>query len=118
MSVEELAKEPCLDDQMIAELRDLLGDEFSEMVELFLETATVNLEGMQLAMAAADSLSLREHAHGLKGACQNIGALRLARACALIEGEARLNRLHELEPLLATASCEAQTVRAQLASLV
>jgi CheY-like chemotaxis protein len=59
-----------------------------ELVEQFIEQASVTLETMQTLSATSRYAELAQEAHRLKGGARTIGAEAFARACALVEAQA------------------------------
>lgn len=74
-----------LDDDHIAELRDLMADDFASLVDAYLRDSTERLRQFELALASADYDQARRQVHSLKGSSSNIGAASLARHCQLLE---------------------------------
>lgn len=78
-----------MDKEAIAMIRNLdVGDEglLAELVELFLTNAEINLTRLRDAVRDGDEATVRDIAHSLKGSSANIGARRMARLCAEVEG--------------------------------
>ncbi len=64
-----------------------------ELVEIFMRNTPLQLEHLKAAVKAGDYKSLKEVAHGIKGACMNIGAARMASICIAIEQAAHSQAL-------------------------
>jgi PAS domain S-box-containing protein len=64
-----------------------------DLVEIFMRNTPLQLEHLRAAVKAGDYKSLKEVAHGLKGACMNIGAARMASICIAIEQAAQSQAL-------------------------
>ena len=84
---------PRLDPQVFDDLRVLEQEghfSIGQLVEVFLDDAHHRLETLRRALADRDSSTVRSQAHALKGACRELGALRLAELCLHLEkmGEA------------------------------
>ncbi len=75
----------CLDPRAIGELRELMGEDFDSLIDAFLADSTVQIDALETAARRADSDQVRRQAHGLKGACINLGANDLAEVCGRIE---------------------------------
>jgi PAS domain S-box-containing protein len=88
-----------IDPAVLAGLRELHepGEEDGtvELIDLFLRDTPKCIESMQAAIARSDAAALRESAHSLKGTASNLGARRLARACADLEKLAKERMLAE-----------------------
>jgi two-component system, sensor histidine kinase and response regulator len=72
------------------------GDLMSELIEIFAATTPEVLDTLQAAHAVGDPAAVRQAAHNLKGACQNVGATFMA----------GLSRNVEDDPLVAGVEIE------------
>ena len=61
----------------------------AKFVRLFVEDTAAQLVTLEAAVAQEDCDGARRIAHGLKGACSNFGAARMAELCAQLEAQAR-----------------------------
>jgi HPt (histidine-containing phosphotransfer) domain-containing protein len=88
-----MSEEPIdpLDPKVIAELRELAGDDgefLREMTDLFLGSTAEKVPAIEGALKANRLAEAAAHAHQLKSASGNLGALRLADAFAQLEAAA------------------------------
>lgn len=78
-----------IDDEKIAELRELGGDEaeemLSELVTLFLEDSETIMQSILDALQKSDVSAVHKEAHKMKGVSLNIGANALGELCRKIE---------------------------------
>lgn len=74
-----------LDQAMLAQLQELLGERFEELVQRFIGDGSKRLERLRVAVAQKDFALIRSEAHGLKGSSFNMGANLLGGACADLE---------------------------------
>jgi HPt (histidine-containing phosphotransfer) domain-containing protein len=78
-----------VDESMLRELRELGDETDSDLVEqllkVFLHEAPVRIGRIQRATALNDSFETRESAHHLKGMCRQLGLVRMAAVCQLLE---------------------------------
>ncbi len=109
---------PALAPEVLAELRDLMGEQapqiINELIELFLENATDLLEKMRIAAQAADVSGLGQAAHGLRPASAHLGAMRLARLCSELERLAREEKSAEAGQKLSELGLEFDRVKLAL----
>lgn len=70
-----------LDPSLIAGLRELGGDEFSELVHLFLDDGALRVAALRVAERAGDAALMGKIAHSLKGSAATFGAEALAECC-------------------------------------
>ncbi len=89
-----------LDLQQVEELRDVLEDEFSAVIEAYLKDAERKVESVVAAADTQDAEALRHAAHSLKGSCRNVGARQLAESCQVIESLAYDDQLEDVPPAL------------------
>jgi len=73
-----------LDIAALNELKDMLGEALSEIVDSFLEGLDGEVEAIQQALGA-DAAAVRAAAHSLKGSAGNLGARILAALASHIE---------------------------------
>ena len=111
-----------LDTASLNRLRELDPGERNGLLQRVLRTYTQSLERMLVqwreARAAADANAMRVIAHTLKSSSASVGALALARTCAEVESNLRLDPGRELAPdiqrLLAESAAALVAVRAML----
>lgn len=106
-----------LDDTLIGELRELMEDDFTVLLDAYLAEAPVQKAAIEAAFADADSEALRRTAHSLKGSSANIGATLLADACHRIEESAHRSDADQLASLLAGLAIEFDLVSEEVKGL-
>lgn len=84
------------------ELKDLLGDEFTQMVEQYIQDSRGKLDAVQAAYQAQDNQKGYEAIHSLKGASANLGAAVLPGLCLQLQNECRAGRISEADVLIQT----------------
>jgi HPt (histidine-containing phosphotransfer) domain-containing protein len=108
---------PILDLAVIAELREMTGDDddfIRELVEAYLAEAPEHLAGMTAAAGAGDAAAMVRPAHTLKSSSASLGAMRLSRICRGLEEAARAGRAEGFHEAVGAASA---TWAATLAAL-
>lgn len=80
---------PAVDDKALANLRDLMGAAFPELIATFLKSVPPRLGVMRTAAAEGDAAALVREAHGLKGSSANLGAMVLSGLCKELEHSGR-----------------------------
>ena len=68
-------------------------EEFLELIELFLDTSTSDLNHLQSAVEKREDLNAVKAAHSIKGAAANLGMAEIYELAKKIETEARGNQL-------------------------
>jgi len=79
---------PVLDTALVAELRDIMGQDYPMLVAAWGRDAAQRLEELTDARQAGDREALRRAAHTLKGSSSNLGAVHVASLCAQLEQKA------------------------------
>ena len=103
-----------LDQQMLEDLRDIMEDEFSILMETFLTESQKQFAAIKSALGDADMDLARRSAHSLKGSCGNIGALGLQAQCAELEYAARDEQSEQAAQLLQAVGAELDEVCAEV----
>lgn len=104
---------PVLSQEIVEELRAVMGDEYLSLVRLFLEDAPGHVRALEAAVAGNDMAALVAPAHTLKSASANLGAMALSAAAKRIELGARQGVLPR--PAVAVAVLESEYRRAAAA---
>ena len=106
---------PILDRAVLDELREVIGAETTNIIDVFLDDTGPLVRRLQEAAIAPDPEQLRELAHSLKSASANVGALALSAAARRVELGARNGLLDR--PAVMVALIIAEFARARLALL-
>jgi HPt (histidine-containing phosphotransfer) domain-containing protein len=69
----------------LKEIMDIDSDTMPELVSMFLSDSTLRMQALSGAGVQRDFKSIRAQAHSLKGSCLQMGAVRLATVCAVLE---------------------------------
>lgn len=80
-----------IDYQALTELKDMLEDEFSELVETYVRDTSVKLDTLSALHPPQDNDEVRKLVHSLKGASINLGLIRLGEYCRVLEAQAKEN---------------------------
>lgn len=84
-----------LDTEQLAELKEVLEDEFDVLINTYLTDAQLRLQLIEQGIAAQNYEQVRLAAHSLKGASANIGALILAQLCEQLEHDCKVGEYQE-----------------------
>ena len=93
------------------------GNEFQEIVDLFLGNAQRNCNMVRDALARGDRQALELAAHSLKGSSSTMGAARMAAVCASLEELGHNGVLDGAAPLVDRLDTEFDMVQRELARL-
>lgn len=63
-----------VDIDQLAELKDIMEDEFQTLIDTFIADSDLKLVSLQAAISAADADEMRKVAHSLKGSSSNVCA--------------------------------------------
>lgn len=105
---------PTLDQAVLDRLRAELDEAFGELVDAYIFSSPDLIGTLAQAIAQADSVSARIHAHGLKSSSALYGALRLAKLCEGLENQAAEGDLTDAGVLYAAIEKEFAEVVARL----
>lgn len=103
-----------MDLKAIGEDLGLEEAEFLEIVELFLETAEMDIQRLKEALASEDTQTLSEAAHSLKGSAGNLGFTEIYQLSKEIENATRENALSGVGPLLESITELKETIQSAL----
>ncbi|WP_227519862.1 Hpt domain-containing protein [Mangrovitalea sediminis] len=103
-----------MDDEALAELREVMDDDFSILISTFIDDSAERVSTLKKRFDAADAEAFSKAAHSFKGSCINIGAPRLGDLCLEAEQMGRSGDLTGAEDLLASIEQEFETVKTLL----
>ena len=106
-----------LDQDMIQELREIMEDDFSLLLETFLHESAKQHQAIARSWQLRDMDLLRRSAHSLKGSCANMGATSLRGACESLEYSARDSDLDLIPVQLAEVTTQLSDVCLEVQSL-
>ena len=108
-----------LDADVVRDLLDVMGDEFTDLVRVYLEDTPKSIALLEKAAGSADNQGLIAPAHSLKSTSANLGALSLSELAKRLEHGARAGDLGNEAPLLVAELARTFTrVHAELQSLL
>ncbi|PWK49144.1 Hpt domain-containing protein [Pleionea mediterranea] len=86
--------------ETIEQLKELLGDDFNELVVAFDQDNRKHLSNIAEHIKSANHEQVAHEAHSIKGASSNLGAVELAAKCEALEHSAREGDLSQASELL------------------
>jgi CheY-like chemotaxis protein/HPt (histidine-containing phosphotransfer) domain-containing protein len=92
--------ESVLDSDVVRDLLDVMGDEFTDLVQVYLEDTPKALAALEQAAARGDNEGLIAPSHSLKSTSANLGALGLAELAKRLEHGARGGTLGNEAPIV------------------
>jgi HPt (histidine-containing phosphotransfer) domain-containing protein len=98
----------------LRELRDIMDQDFDELIEAYLSDTRTRIDDVRVAVIAKDTYQLRELAHSLKGSCSNIGAVTLAQWCQKAENMAKEGELEGVSDVVDEIQRQFAAVRSVL----
>jgi HPt (histidine-containing phosphotransfer) domain-containing protein len=110
-----IAPPPLIDQEVLDELRSMLGGEVDRLIDVFLEDTPRLVAALETAASSGpDYTALRDAAHSLKSSSANLGAMSLSAAAKRIEMGARQQSLDRPAVAVALVAHEFQRARQQL----
>lgn len=106
-----------LDVNALNELKEVMGDEFSLLIETFLNDSVTRVESIQQALDSDDADQIRRAAHSFKGSASNMGAIHLAEKCRELENMGRDEQLTGADALFEGIKAEFEQVKIAIASV-
>ncbi len=79
--VQGLAMDDVLNKQLLNELRDLMGDDFTVLLDTYRSDTEQRLSSIRQAMASSNYSDIVSAAHSLKGSSANVGAVKMELLC-------------------------------------
>ena len=104
-----------LDHEALAELREVMDDDFQILIATFLSDSQERVRTLRSALEAGDAEAFAKAAHSFKGSCINIGAPLLGRLCLEAEQLGRSGALSSGADLIDRIETEFAEVRRALA---
>jgi CheY-like chemotaxis protein/HPt (histidine-containing phosphotransfer) domain-containing protein len=112
-AVHAMPQPPIIDNEILEELRAMLGSEVEHLIEVFLDDTPRLVSAMENAAIGPDYDGLRDAAHSLKSSSANLGAMSLSAAAKRVELGARERSLER--PAVAVALVANEFARARIA---
>lgn len=78
-------QQPAMDAKAFAEMKDLMGDSFKEIISMCLQTLPEQLTEIKAAIQNNNAESLFNISHRMKSSCSSIGAFGLAEKAQAVE---------------------------------
>jgi PAS domain S-box-containing protein len=93
LPVKRDGREIALDLARLDALRDAIGDDFVELITVFLESAAEIVKGLREACRRGDGDGVYRQAHTLKSSAANLGAMALSALARRLESDAKADSL-------------------------
>ena len=90
---------PILDEGVVSDLLDVMGEDFIDLLQVYLRDAPLLIAEIRKGAAAGQTDALIAPAHSLKSSSANVGAMRLSELAKRMELAARQNRLQQPQAL-------------------
>ncbi|WP_439134315.1 Hpt domain-containing protein [Pseudomaricurvus sp.] len=103
-----------IDTETIVMLKEVMGEDFQELVTTFLDDCQVRIPELCEQLAAGDADALRQTAHSLKGSSGNLGATTMSELCFHVETKAKQQQTEDLASTLERIEAEFQRVTSAL----
>ena len=107
-----------IDLETLNELKEIMEDEFDELVTVFINDGIKQIENLKQAIEASEAENVRRIAHTLKGSSSNLGISGLSELSQTLEYKAADNQLDGADELLQNIIQEYETVKKTLEELI
>jgi HPt (histidine-containing phosphotransfer) domain-containing protein len=77
-----------LDYDALNTLKDVMEDDFGFLIQTFLQDSNERIATLHELLDGENADLIRRTVHSFKGSCSNLGALRLASLCSVVEHKA------------------------------
>ncbi|HMW48463.1 MAG TPA: Hpt domain-containing protein [Cellvibrionaceae bacterium] len=101
-----MAADASLNAEMLDELRELLAENFNELINRYIADSQTRFNTLHTAIAQADFKVIYYEAHGIKGSSRNMGANILAEIMARLEALGQSQNPQGLAEVFADAQAE------------
>ena len=101
----------------ILELKELMEDSFSDLIQTYIQDSDIKLNALKVAVNSTDSHEAAELAHSLKGSSANICAESLSALFQTVENAGRAQDLHHIPQVIEQIEQEFLLVKTQLKQL-
>jgi HPt (histidine-containing phosphotransfer) domain-containing protein len=106
-----MSDKPHLDEEALAELRDVMEDEFDILIQTYISDSRERIQALHQALSDNDADAFAKTAHSFKGSSINIGAARLGELCLQVERCGREGDLEAARQSMMALEAEFATVR-------
>lgn len=106
-----------LDKEQLAELKEVLEDEFVVLINTYIKDAEFRLTLMVEGLQTNNYEAVRLAAHSLKGASANLGAVNLAKLCEEMEHCCKVGKVTNLQVLFVEISQHFELVKSELLTI-
>lgn len=106
------------DDEALALLRDIMEDEFNDLIQVFINDSDIRLQHLNQAYSAQQFDEVRRLAHSFKGASSNVATPCLTQLCFQVEEAAHQRQIPRLVSGLRALQTEYLQVRDVLLRMI
>lgn len=106
-----------VDADNIAMLQEMMGDEFADLIAVFIEDAEMRIAQIKQLSELGEAREVSDLAHGLKGSAMNLSAQRLAYYSRQLEVQCREGQLGQVGRLIEQTEQAYQQFKSYLLSL-
>lgn len=105
---------PHLDEEALAELKDVMEEEFDVLIQAYLADSRSRIESLEQALSEYNPDIFAKTAHSFKGSSINIGAPRLGQVCFEAEKLGKAGALEQAPAVLEQIYTEFREVQQRL----
>ncbi len=100
------------------ELKEIMGDDFSELVTVFISDTQTQLDDLFAAIETSDAPAIKRISHTIKGSSANLGIENLSAISKELELKAADNNIDSSDELLNSIVNEYNDVKIELETLL
>ncbi len=104
-----------IDIQKLADQLGLEAEDYTELIDLYIETTKSDLEDLKTALVDQDAKEVHRKSHSIKGSSGNMGLMELYETAKEIDDNARADNLEGLEELVLSFSKQFQKLAQEIA---
>lgn len=103
-----------IDDDLFEEMRELLNEEFDDLIKDYIQCSYKCIERLADAFADNNNREGFEIAHKIKGASASLGFSKLTILCSIMQDTCRRNEIHEAAELVSLIQQEIITTNIEI----
>lgn len=106
-----------IDQPTLSQLREDMGEDFGELIAVFIESAREIIDSLELSFVDNDTEVFMRHAHSLKSSSANLGGFNLSNIAATLEHQAKSGVLPDSVDFIVELRIEILRIENELADL-
>lgn len=113
-NINNTTAEEIINDEQFEEMRDLLEEDFSDLVQTFITDSKQRISLLRIAQETDDNANGFEAAHALKGASANLGATQLLTLSGQLQEACRERNISQQAQVIEQTAAALQRVEQEI----